>query len=158
MKNIQACRRMEQASAYYDGELSGERRADFEGHLAGCGACQAELASLKALSGRFQAMRAPRASGQLAERIRQRLEAQEERGLMHAAEALMGIAAGLAIAALIGLRMIGSGATAVAVNEPAPDPDWAVAAQHPVPDVAGGGQETVLAQWMVDDLSGGDGR
>ncbi|HVX83371.1 MAG TPA: zf-HC2 domain-containing protein [Phycisphaerae bacterium] len=157
MKNVQICRRMEQASAYYDGELSGDRRADFELHLADCGACRAELASLKGLSGRFAAMRTPAAGAALAEKIRRRLEAQEERGVLHAAEALMGIAAALMIAALVGLRMIGNGGTQTAAA-PAPDPDWAVAAQHPVPDVAGGGQETVLAQWMVDDLSVGDGQ
>ena len=65
----------------------------------------------------------------------------------------MGIAAALLIAALIGLRMIGSGTTTTAAAVTTPDPDWAVAAQHPEQDVAGGGQETVLAQWMLDHLS-----
>jgi anti-sigma factor RsiW len=148
------CKQAARVSAYFDGELAPELRAPLEAHLAACSACQAELESLRRLSGRLQTIKFPAATGAMSARLRARLEAQEETGLLHAAQAMMGIAAALMIAALVGLRMLGSSGTVAA----APNPDWAVAAQHPVPEVAGGGQEMVLAQWMVDDLSMGDSR
>ena len=89
MKNLDTCNQMERASAYYDGELTGSRLADFEAHLAECPACQAELASLRALSGQWQAMRTPAVPAEVAAKLRERLEAQEEKGLLHAAEACM---------------------------------------------------------------------
>jgi anti-sigma factor RsiW len=41
---------LEWLNAYLDGELSGWRRERVENHLAGCPACQAELAALRRLS------------------------------------------------------------------------------------------------------------
>jgi hypothetical protein len=96
-------------------------------------------------------MKTPAVAKDMGARIRERLAAQEERGLLHVAEAMMGIAAAIMIAALVGIRMMNN---AVATE---PNPDWAVAAQHPSEEVAGAGnRETVLAQWIVDDLSMGD--
>jgi anti-sigma factor RsiW len=145
------CKQRAKVSAYYDNELAGAQKAEMEAHLAGCGRCRAELAALGALSGRLSAMKTPAVAKDMGARIRERLAAQEERGLLHVAEAMMGIAAAIMIAALVGIRMMNN---AVATE---PNPDWAVAAQHPSEEVAGAGnRETVLAQWIVDDLSMGD--
>lgn len=145
------CKQRGRVSAYYDNELGSGPKAEMAAHLAACGKCQAELEALKALSGRLTSMKTPAVTKDMAARIRQRLEAQEERGLLHVVQAMMGIAAALMIAALVGLRMLNNPVT------PEPNPDWAVAAQHPSEEVAGSGQETVLAaQWIVDDLSTGD--
>jgi anti-sigma factor RsiW len=147
--HILDCKQRAKVSAFYDNELPEPQKAEMEAHLAACGRCQAELEALKGLSGRLSRMKTPAVSKDLALRIRERLEAQEERGLLHVAQAMMGIAAAIMIAALVGIRMMNNAVTTV------PNPDWAVAAQHPSEEVAGGGQETVLAQWIVDDLSEG---
>ena len=46
-------------NAYLDGELKGNRLQHVEKHLAECGACQAELESLRGLSALLQEVRAP---------------------------------------------------------------------------------------------------
>jgi len=46
-------------SAYQDGELHGRRLEHVEGHLAECETCQAELQSLKSLSGLLREVPAP---------------------------------------------------------------------------------------------------
>ncbi len=144
------CPQISRVSAFYDKELAVGPQVDMQAHIAGCEVCLAELESLRGLSGRLAGMRMPAVASDLGERLRRRLEAQEERGLLHVAQAMMGIAAALMIASLVGLRMINSNTVTARVE---PNPDWAVAAEHPSGDVAGAGQQTVLAQWIVDDLS-----
>lgn len=52
---LQADPYQEWLGAYFDGELSGERRAWVEEHLAACATCQSELESLRLLSGLLHA-------------------------------------------------------------------------------------------------------
>ena len=156
--------------ALLDGELDAARRAAVEHHLAGCGACAADLDALRALRDRFRfALRAgdapaavepARAAVAARSRTGGGAMRQARRALARAAVLVVG-AAGIAFAAVPGSpvrRWIGvDGAPAPVVPEPglrpapaapaaAPDPgdDDATAAAvsiHP----AGGGVRVVLS-------------
>ena len=63
----------EDLSALRDGELSSERAAEVEAHLAGCERCRARLASFEAVDADLHGIAAPRVAGDLESRLLARL-------------------------------------------------------------------------------------
>jgi anti-sigma factor RsiW len=63
----------EDLSAWIDGELAGQRRAALEAHLAGCAACSARVAELRAVDRALLALPAPAPGAGLRERLGARL-------------------------------------------------------------------------------------
>ncbi len=61
-------------SAYFDGELTGEELATFEGHLAECSACTVKLDELKVLRGAARTMAGLLPGDAFFERLKERIE------------------------------------------------------------------------------------
>jgi anti-sigma factor RsiW len=152
--------------AYQDGELSGERLAQVEGHVAGCAACRAELEGMKGLSGMFDSARELKAPVGLAGRIkaktRERVSVWGEGETLKIARWLTLAAAGVMAVASAGLWMrsvdgVDSGSTAYSglsggrvQFDSASTLMLADASQVGTP----GSEDRQFAQWMVADLSG----
>ena len=132
--------------AYHDGELSPAERSDVEAHLRECPSCVAELAAIRGLSGAF-ADAAPREPSyeqllQLARGVR--AEPADVRMLLRLFRGTAVAAAVLLACALAGDAYL-SRRTHVAAHEAV------------VLDRVATWSQPGLAQWIADDLRGGQG-
>jgi anti-sigma factor RsiW len=141
-------------SAFHDGELDAAGHAAVSQHLKSCGKCQAELDSIRALSGLFSGSVLPQAPAGLAQGIKDRVrEDQSERETLRMARWLSGLAAGLLIVAGVGLFL----RTEPASAQPQPlawDPATSLIVADPSTIGQAGAEERQFAQWVVADLSG----
>jgi anti-sigma factor RsiW len=140
------CRQSERLGAYHDGELSGAARAEMERHLGQCPACAAELERLGRLSELLVAAAAPKLSLAAKQRLHNGIDTIPMADLRRVAEICGAIAASILLVCTIWL-VVKTRATTDAI------PVWetvAIAQQEP----ATAPEEQLLAQWMVQDLSG----
>jgi len=143
-------------SAYLDGELTPELRAQVESHLSQCSDCSKELAALQQTSAILQQLPLPTPSPIFLDRLHASIESAARRPMERFIGMLSGVAACVAIVG--GLLLMQPGATALATSStPAA---WES-------DAGGGGQladdsldntpETAIGQWMVAGLSAYEG-
>jgi len=110
----------EQLSAWLDGELTEEGRAQVAAHLDSCAACRRELAQFVALNAALAELPAPEPSG-LAERVLVRVQARRRywwQNLALAASLVMGMVLGGALARDFYPRSVsGTGAETAALED-----------------------------------------
>lgn len=144
---MQGCSSIPLVSAYYDGELSLARRAEFARHLASCSECMAELEELKNLSEAIATRSLPPPlSGEGLSRLHHHVDELTDRSLLRFAELLSGIAAAVLITALIWV------AKPVRVSAE-PVPQWERAAVTLEPEQAANAGPIRTVVWMVSELS-----
>jgi anti-sigma factor RsiW len=137
----------EKLSAYLDGEVRVEERAEIEKHVAQCAECAELLAELRGVSAAVANMKLPGDATAMLRRVHERVDVKARRRLEHLAEGLMALAACLAVMAVIRLQQ-----PAAEVTAPAP---WEQAALQATDDSSSSnGRDIALAQWQVADLSG----
>lgn len=136
---------------YADGEMSPEEAVAFESHLAGCDACAAELANIRSLSRRLDRWQTPELSAEGLKRMHRAIAVVQSRRVNRFAAALSGIAAMLALAAVLWPSAVQSEAPVARAN-------WEHAAIAPAvarTEDAATTEEVATAQWVLADLSSG---
>jgi anti-sigma factor RsiW len=131
-------------SAYHDGELAADMRAEIARHVADCNPCTQFLAELRNISGMFAAS-SPDGLSQIAwHRLHAKLDDVLERGLVRYAWEVSGVAAAILIAGSIWLAQLADPSTASAVVPP-----WvgAQASANPIVQEA----PTPAAAWYLAD-------
>jgi anti-sigma factor RsiW len=148
--------------AYHDGELSPAERSDVEAHLRDCPSCAAELAAMRRMSGAFADTAPPEPShGQLLQLARSvRAEPSDARMLLRlfratAVAAAVLLACALAGAVYLSRRTKAEAHEAMVLDLVATRPQSAAFAIDPVSDERRSEQQVLLAQWIADDLRGG---
>lgn len=158
------CDQTQQVHRYHDGELDTGATAAVEAHLAGCPACAAELASLRALGADLRSLAAatpiPIDFGRT---IHRRVERVADAGALRLAAWLTAVAAAVVFACVLrlewfpaenqpGLQSGSPGAGSVNAGSPAPMAETINAlAMHELGPAAN--EEQQIALWMVADLS-----
>jgi anti-sigma factor RsiW len=140
-----ACSKGIQVQYYHDDELTSEHRLAMEAHLRECAECHQVLAELRSLSSMI--VRAPLADRPTGEAIRldQCRRAARDRGVLR----LAGWMTATAAAVLVGALLIrGNERTDTALGPEV----WQTVAVTPPEDIREG-DNSDLAQWMLDDLS-----
>jgi anti-sigma factor RsiW len=137
--------------AYHDGELSPAERSGVEAHLRDCPSCAAELAAIRGMSAAFADAAPPEPSrGQLSRVARAvRAEPPDARMLLRLFRATA-VAAAVLLACTLAAGAYLSRRTSAAAHE-------AMVLDH----AASGSQSFAIladpAQWIADDLRGGQG-
>ncbi len=159
------CDRQLELGAYHDGQLPRERRPAFEAHLADCGACGAELRTLRALSQILSSRRRPVLPQDLRQRLYVAARDAAVPGVIRLVKVLTAAAAAVLIVATVRLMwMQPSPAPARAAVVTAPDA-WEQAAL--VADASVESQNSLavadrndlrMASWIATDLSVNRGR
>jgi len=144
---MSGCKNERRLSAYHDGELCAEDRADLEAHLARCPACAAELERLRRLSRLVQtagrtAMPAPAIA-----RLHRAVDAAPAADLRRTAEAVLALAASVLVVCGVWLWQAGGSAEAAEAI-----PVWETVAARGPAQTAPAASEEQLAQWIVRDL------
>jgi anti-sigma factor RsiW len=149
IKTMQPCSYIPRISAYHDGELPADRRAEIELHLRGCDQCAAELTDLRRLSQLLGAQAVPSLSPAGAQRLHGQIDEMTSRSLIRFVEMLSGVAAALLIASsLWALRT-----TSVTAE---PLPPWQQAAVTLQPAASNQPQAIRTVEWMVSELAPDD--
>ena len=156
------CENRVRLDAYHDGELSPAERSDVEAHLRDCSSCAAELAAIRRMSGAF-ADTTPREPSheqllQLARSVR--AEPSDARMLLRlfrrtALAAAVLLACALAGAVYLSQRTKAAAHEAMVLDHVATWSQPAVFATDPVSDERQSEQQVRQAQWIADDLRGG---
>jgi anti-sigma factor RsiW len=141
-------------SAYLDGEVSVEERAEIDQHVAECGICAAILQSLRDVSALVRGADLGSVDAAFMRRLHTQLDNLSRRGVERFAWGLSAVAACIAIMASIHLFMPATQTQSAAV--PAPDA-WEGAAlklNTTNDDVAPTNNgDLAMTQWRVADLS-----
>jgi len=154
------CPTEQKLSAYHDGELSTDDRAELARHLAWCEACVRRLRQLRQMSGLMTSL-APEGLSQIAwHRLHAKLDEVIERGLIRWAWEVSGIAAAiLLISSVCLMRMsdprdaTSNVAASPAANVTAIVPPW-VNAQASVDPVLSEPATTAAQAWYLADARG----
>ena len=146
------CEQQVRLTAYYDGEFSPSERTGVEEHVRHCPACQAELASMRRLSGLLSPAGAVRPgadelSPAALDRLHRSVDDLPIATLTRLAWPLAAAAA--VILAFCSITLLGQNDdTRVAAVDL-----WETQALAQPADLSSGGTEELLAKWMVHDLS-----
>ena len=154
-----ACCEFAQLQAYYDGELPARERETVESHLATCADCRRVVQELGAMSELIVAAPMAQMPAASRERFIEAWEAGSDRGVLKIAGWLTTAAAAVLAFAVINRAPTGQ-SEPVATAVPAPALWQTVASMSPdvVEQDDNRGELIVLAQWMADDLSAGEGQ
>ena len=132
----------------YDGELAPEKAADVRSHAANCAGCGAALAAWAAVSDAVRSAALPEPSAAAMRRWAAGRRADDTlRGL--AGWMTAAAAAALAMAVVTGRTPVGGAAPTIPVSWETP--------MFAAGDADGGSDRLVAANWMVADLSAGQG-
>lgn len=143
-----ACPHEHLVSPYLDGELSPERLASFEAHLAGCEPCARAIRETQRLSGILARASVPAIPPGLLDGLHAIPSTERDRGMIRTAFALTSVAAALLVAGSAWLWLGGSAARTSL--------DWELAATaSDTPAADGDDRDLLLAAWVVRDLSRG---
>ena|SRR5579863_308292 len=156
------CENQVRLDAYHDGELSPAEWSDVEAHLRDCPSCAAELAAIRRMSGAF-ADTTPRepsheqllqlARSVRAERSDARMLLRLFRGTAVAAAVLLACA--LAGAVYLSRRTKAAAHEAMVLDHVAIWSQPKAFAADPLSDERQSERQVQLAQWIADDLRGG---
>ena len=145
---METCERLQQASAYHDGELPAAERLSFETHLAACAQCRSELAQLAAMSRLLTFAHVAGMPDETLARLHGNAIAAPERNVVRLAERLIAAAAVITVACG-GLLWRGTNGSEMASSG---DTAWQTAAVTlNVETVSSDAQQ--LAQWMIEGLT-----
>jgi anti-sigma factor RsiW len=146
---MDSCDYESRLTAYYDGELPPDERAEVEEHLHRCAACSEELARLRELSRILGTAPVPAAPQGLADRLRRGLRPTRELEIIRICRV-----ASMAAAALLAVCVVSlwSSEPTAPAQVQAP-PAWELAAVTLDADLVEAEWDEAFAQWVVDDLS-----
>lgn len=147
------CDQLHLIHAYHDGELSPERAGEVESHMRGCAVCEAELASLRAMSLRLRAIALPAMPVDLPARVRAKFADVPDGAALRLASWLTAAAAMVIAASLVWL---GAGSNPTSATKAGPMVAWeraAISDNQRITQTSSLGEEFQLAQELVDDLS-----
>jgi len=139
------CNYSSQIAAYYDRQLPMAAQQAISAHLPNCAPCQAQLQWLRQLSQQLAGAAAPPAPADFMYRLHARIDGEGERTLLRTAYSLLSLAACLLLAITLWMQRPGQAAAESTLA-------WETTAANPQSDTT---QEIALAQWIVQDLSGG---
>lgn len=146
------CEKAALLGAYHDGELSPDDRVRLERHLGQCHACAAELERITGMSRMLGSLPNPELSPAAVDRLHATVDRLSSVGLCRVAEVLAAAAAIVLMVCVIGLSRQHSASAGTG-----PMPVWESQAISQ-PSDGSGATEELLANWMVQDLSGRDQR
>ncbi len=156
------CDKRVRLDAYHDGELPPAQRSDVEAHLRDCPSCAAQLAAIRGMSGAFADTAPAKPSYEQLVRLAQsvRAEPYDARMLLRLFRGTAVAAAVLLACALAGAAYLSQRARAAAHEAMVLDhvPAWsqpAAIATDPVSEQRRFEQQLALAQWIAEDLRGG---
>jgi len=144
---MSGCKNEQRLSAYHDGELSTEDRADLEAHLARCPVCAAELERLRRLSRLVQTAGRTAMPGPVRSRLHRAVDAAPAADLRRTAKALLALAASVLVVCGVWLWQANGGAEAAEAI-----PVWETVAARGPAQTGPAASEEQLAQWILRDL------
>lgn len=146
---MRVCRHISRISAYYDGEVTPEERRFLDAHVGRCPGCMAELEGFRSLSRLLSAAGMPEAPEQCSQRLHQRVRSFSDRRVLRMARMLTAVAASV-IVLCGGWLWQASMRPQVPSNPSLP---WeAVAVTPGIASDPDAGAESLIAQWILDDL------
>lgn len=152
-----SCDQLPLMHAYHDGELSPERARAAEAHARGCAMCAGELASLKSLSTRLQALKLPAMPVELPLKVHARISEMPDRGALRLASWLTAAAAAVVIASVTWMNASPTTTQSTRGSRASrPLVAWesaAINAHQRMNQTAAVGEEYQFAEEVVEDLS-----
>ncbi|HYO09339.1 MAG TPA: zf-HC2 domain-containing protein [Tepidisphaeraceae bacterium] len=149
-----SCQQGTDIQAYHDGELSPDRVASVEAHLAGCGDCRALLADLGALAAMVRsAPLAPAPAGAVQRLADRAWNYERDRGVMRISAWLTGVAAAVLVGSMLYWPTVGASSGDGNAQASAASA-WQTSALMPPADAGEDVPDVVIAaQWIASDLS-----
>ena len=143
------CEQAGMLGAYHDGEMSPDRRVDFEQHLRQCPQCAAELARIVRLTGLLGCLGGQEMPRSSLDRLHGAVDLLPSAGIIRMARGLTAVAAMILLVCMIGLTR-----QAPARGSLSGMPLWEaeVVTQESV-EPPSSGPEELWASWVVQDLS-----
>jgi anti-sigma factor RsiW len=146
------CNRSAEIQAFYDGELSPDAAASIEEHLRGCAECETLLADLKELSELLATAPLTEMRPGAINRIQGVWYAASDRGVLRIASWLTAAAA----AVLIGAVLTWPGQKPMQMANSTDVLETLATVPPAQTHEESRSEVVVLAQWIADDLSGGE--
>jgi hypothetical protein len=149
------CNRLQQISAFHDGELNTEERDDLLMHIDQCSACREELETLEKLSNVVSAISEPSVSTELVTSLHREVDSSSQATILKIAEAVSSVAATILVVCSFWLWHIASSGPA---SNPMPGMEDETLENNIRYMQTGKTENKNLGKWMMEGLaSNGNG-